>query len=78
MRLNEAKPMPLKPGAWYITPAGRFLRLWGVLYQDNQPHRVVLHHLGGPNQVISMQEWHDMELINHPRTADNYPTLSRA
>lgn len=52
-------------GAWYINLSSQFLRVWGMVYKNGEPERIVLHYLNGMRYVIDLKDWYKLDLLRY-------------
>lgn len=53
-------------GAWYINLSSQFLRVWGMVYNNGEPQRIVLHYLNGMRFIIELEDWYKLDLLRYP------------
>jgi hypothetical protein len=56
-------------GAWYVDCDGRFLRVWGSVYQNEELHQVVIQQLNGKRKAIDIGRWRCLDLVRYPAVA---------
>lgn len=52
-------------GAWYINLSSQFLRVWGMVYKNGKPERIVLHYLNGMRYIIKLEDWYKLDLLRY-------------
>ncbi len=53
-------------GAWYINLSSQFLRVWGMVYNNGESERIVLHYLNGMRFIIALEDWYKLDLLRYP------------
>ena len=53
-------------GAWYINQNSQYLKVWGVVYKNGNPDRIVLHYLNGTRLIIEREDWYPLGLLRYP------------
>ena len=53
-------------GAWYINLRSQFLRVWGMVYNNGEPDKIVLHYLNGMRLTIELEDWYKLDLLHYP------------
>ena len=62
-------------GDWYINADGKFIRIWGLVYQKGLLSRVVLQQLSGKRYHIALADWRRLDLVRYPLPEDQRNAL---
>jgi hypothetical protein len=53
-------------GAWYLNLRCQFLKVWGMVYNNGEPDKIVLHYLNGMRFIIELEDWRQLDLLRYP------------
>ncbi len=52
-------------GGWYINLSRQFLKVWGMVYHNGKPQKIVLRYLNGLRLIIELSDWYALALCRY-------------
>ena len=54
------------PGNWFTNLSGQNICVWGLVFDNTQPAKIVLRYQSGVRKIISRTDWDKLDLIARP------------